>query len=627
MNPRRPLSTPVKWYGQAVTVAAAILALGAPALYAAPRTSAKSHAAEADSTPAPEKAQTPKDLLLSPDEEKKADALATFIQGVMAEDNADVDGALDAYRKVLTTDPGAKVRSEDSDHYMLLSAKVGFELARGGDPAAGIDLLKDSIKANPKDPMGYFFLSQLYSKFLKKYDIALGYAQQALDLNPDDFNFYVANYELLLELGQTKKAADILDRATKMKNDDPAYWLQLAELYIHATVKDDQLVAPADLQKIKGLFQRALDIVNAHPDIYTGQAANVHEKVADCYALMKQLKDAIPLYEKALELQHFTTDPALGSVREKLATCYVATGQRDKAIATLQDLIKDNPLNYSAYKTLAELYVKEQNFERALPNYQQVLLLNPKDWRNYIPVMELMLQLRKADQAVDVMRDAHSKFPEIPLLTYQLARALSGAKKHDEAMKTFEQAQAEAQSAESDLLDADFYFNYAAAAEQAGQYQKATELFNKTIKMDPKGKTLASPGAAYNYLGFMWVDHDQNVDAGGELIKRALQLEPDNPAYVDSLGWYYFKKGQADKALEQLLKAAEGTKPEDPEVFDHIAQTYQKLGNIPQALNYWQKALALDPDNKDELTKRMEAAKVKVTSLPTPMAEKKPDSH
>ncbi len=274
-----------------------------------------------------------KDLQLSPDNEKKAGALLDFIQGSLDEDDADVDGALDAYRKVLAVDPTAKVRTDDGgDTLMLLSAKVGFELARGGDPASGIDLLKDTIKASPKDPMAYYYLAQLYERFLRKYDIALKYAEQALDLDPGNFSFYVSNYELLLDLGQAKKADEILERASKMQSNDPDYWLQLSELTIHATVKDNTPIAPDDLKKMNALFQKTVALAKNDPFVLA--------KVADFDVLTRQVKEAIPLYQKVLGMKGDSTDPVLLSVREKLAGSYIAVGQKDDAIKVLEDLVK-----------------------------------------------------------------------------------------------------------------------------------------------------------------------------------------------------------------------------------------------------------------------------------------------
>ena len=82
----------------------------------------------------------------------------------------------------------------------------------------------------------------------------------------------------------------------------------------------------------------------------------------------------------------------------------------------------------------------------------------------------------------------------------------------------------------------------------------------------------------------MWVERGENLEEAGEMIKKALASEPDNGSFMDSLGWYYFKKGEYEKALEQLLKAVEAIKPSKPEdavVLEHVGDTYQQLGKTP----------------------------------------------
>jgi len=611
MNPIRPAAQPVTWKRRTGLLYLSILLAASTPVYAAKK---------ADPQPSPSVAPAPgasngpsgppttaKDLQITADGEQKADAMASFIEGTIAEDNADLDKALEDYRKVLAVDPAAKIRpDDDSDTLTLLAAKVGFELARRGDVAAGIDVLKDTVKAAPKESTAYYFLSQLYSKYLKKYDVALKYAQQALDLDPQNFIFYVANYELQIDLGQSKKAVEILDKAATLKNDDAQFWLKMSELYIHALVKEDGTCTADDLKKMDAVFQKTLALSKDDPSAMA--------KVGDFYVLTKQIKEAIPLYEKVLAAAGDDIDPMYSAVREKLASCYVVTGQQDDAIKALEALIKKDPMRASTYETLGQLYAEKGEYEKALDSYQQDLLLNPNQPMNYLRVSDMMFQLKKFDKAVALLTETHGKFPDLPRVTYALGQALSLAKKHPEAMATFEQAKTEAENSESEMLDGEFYFDYGAAAEQAGMIDKAAELFKKSIALDP-----SNAAKAYNYLGFMWVDRGQNLDEAGGLIKRALEMDPGNAAYIDSLGWYYFKKGEPEKALPELLKAALTIKPEDSEVYDHIGDTYQKLGNTAQALVYWQKAVTLDPDNKT-IADKVEGAKQKVTSAASPTA-------
>ena len=171
------------------------------------------------------------------------------------------------------------------------------------------------------------------------------------------------------------------------------------------------------------------------------------------------------------------------------------------------------------------------------------------------------------------------------------------------AVATFEEALHEAEHEDNEIVNARFYFNYGATAEQAGFYEKAADLFRKSIALDP-----ANAADAYNYLGYMWADHNLHLDEAEEMIKRALKIEPNNGAYLDSLGWLEFRQGKFDQALTNLLRAAKNMAHDDPVVFEHMGDTYLKLNRVPQALEAWQKAMALDPQNK-QLAEKIESTR------------------
>jgi tetratricopeptide (TPR) repeat protein len=157
------------------------------------------------------------------------------------------------------------------------------------------------------------------------------------------------------------------------------------------------------------------------------------------------------------------------------------------------------------------------------------------------------------------------------------------------------------------MLNARFYFDYGAAAEQAGLYDKAAELMKKSIAMDPP-----KAAEAYNFLGYMWAERNTNLEEAEEMIGKALELDPDNGAYLDSRGWLYHRKGKYEDALRDLLRAAQVITRDDPVVFEHIGDTYAKMNRIAQALEYWQKADALNPGNKS-LAEKIESTKTKLS--------------
>lgn len=111
-----------------------------------------------------------------------------------------------------------------------------------------------------------------------------------------------------------------------------------------------------------------------------------------------------------------------------------------------------------------------------------------------------------------------------------------------------------------------------------------------------------------------------HLEEAAEMINRALQLDPNNGAYLDSLGWVDFRRGKFEDALKELLRAAQNLTHDDSVVFEHIGDTYAKLNRMPQALDYWQKAIGLSPENK-LLAEKIESTKTKMSKGPPVKAD------
>jgi tetratricopeptide (TPR) repeat protein len=540
------------------------------------------------------------DLLLRPEGERKAGALASFVEGISFEENGEIDKALEAYRKVLNVDPG----------HSKLASRVAALLIRQDDFPQAIDILKDAIKANPSNAEPYSQLAFIYAKYLKKTDEAVDYANQAIALNPRDIEAYQRLCEIELAAGEEKKALNALDRATKVDSDDAAFWTRLGKLYAAILFKSDSQPKPDELRGVNDVFKKAAEHADDDPSIL--------KDVADYYAASQQLKEAIPLYLRVLELQ-----PDDANAREKLASSFILTNQRTKAVDMLEQLIKQHPEKYQPYDLLAQILDDEARslqrakkideakakFAKVVANYEQSLLINPNRAGTYLRLAELLLgPIKDPGRAVKILTEARRRFPGAPEIVYYLALAQREAKQIQQAVATFEEALHEAElDQDTEIVNAKFYFNYGATAEQAGLYEKAADVLRKSIALDP-----ANAAEAYNYLGYMWADHNMYLDEAEDMIKRALQIEPDNGSYLDSLGWVEFRKGRFDQALADLLRAAKNMEHEDAVVFEHIGDVYLKLNRVPQALEAWQKALVLDPKNK-KLSEKIESTKTTIS--------------
>jgi len=540
------------------------------------------------------------DLALRPGGDRKAGALAHFVQGMALEENGEMDRALEAYRKVLNVDPGQS----------QLAARVAGLLIQQEDFPQAIDVLKDAIKANPKNAEPYQQLAFIYARYLKKTDQAIDYANRAIALNPADVEAYQRLVEIEVAAGQEKKALEALDRATKVRSSDPNFWMHLGKLYMAVLFKSDSQPKPDEFKRTNEIFKRAAE--------HAGDDPAILKDVADYYAASQQLKEAIPLYLRVLELQ-----PDDANAREKLATGFILTNQRGKAVEMLEQIIKEHPDKYQPYDLLAQVLDDEARslqranrtdeaqakFAKVAANYEQSLLINPNHPSTYLHLAELFVgPLKDAGRAVQLLTEARRRFPGAPEIVYYLGIAQREAKQSQQAVATFEEALHEAQlDQDDDVVNAKFYFNYGAAAEQAGLYDKAADLLRKSIALDP-----ANSAVTCNYLGYMWADHNMNLDEAETMIRRALESEPNNASYLDSLGWVEFRKGKFDQALTDLLRAAKTAERDDPVVFEHIGDTYLKLNRMPEALEAWQKALTLDPKNKN-LVEKVEGTKKRIS--------------
>jgi len=213
-----------------------------------------------------------------------------------------------------------------------------------------------------------------------------------------------------------------------------------------------------------------------------------------------------------------------------------------------------------------------------------------------------------------VLTEARARFPQTPEISYYLAIAQREAKHSQEAVTTFEEALHEADVQGGEITNARFFFDYGAAAEQAGLYDKAADLFQKSISIDP-----TNAADSQNYLAYMWAEHNMRLPEAEQMVKLALQADPNNGAYLDTLGWLEYRQGKFDQALVDLLRAAQKLTRDDPVVFEHIGDTFANINKVAQAVDAWQKALNLDPQNKN-LAGKIENAKTKMSKGQTPNA-------
>jgi Flp pilus assembly protein TadD len=127
--------------------------------------------------------------------------------------------------------------------------------------------------------------------------------------------------------------------------------------------------------------------------------------------------------------------------------------------------------------------------------------------------------------------------------------------------------------------------------ERAGRWPEAEADLKAALALNPDEPELL------NYLGYTWIDRNENLDKALDMVRRAVSQNPRSGAMVDSLGWAYFRLGDFPKAVETLERAVE-LEPGDPELNNHLGDAYWRVGRRDEAGFQWKRVLTLDPDPK-----------------------------
>lgn len=194
--------------------------------------------------------------------------------------------------------------------------------------------------------------------------------------------------------------------------------------------------------------------------------------------------------------------------------------------------------------------------------------------------------------ALSLLRATPEKYRDSSLFNYIVARHFLGAGQYKGSLAFFDKIgimPGEAGGADA-FRDSAFYHRYGVACERTGNYETAVKHFEKSVEMDGKN------AESLNYLAYMWAERSVNLDRAVEYVKRALDAEPASPAYLDTLGWIYFKQNKIDAALEQVEKA-HSLMPREAVITDHLGDILQARKETAKAIEVWKESFLLDSSN------------------------------
>ena len=530
-----------------------------------------------------------------------------------------------------------------------------------------IEEYKEIVKLDPSSSDDHIMLGRLYHA-----DSQMQKAEEeekiAVKLAPDSEEAVTTLAMLYNEQGDTAKAAETLSsvpetaRSAKLYSAMGETWDQkkdykkAIEAYQHAIALDrdnlDAIRGLAESYDKDGQTDKALQqykiIADANPE-----DARTYIQLGEIYRRQGKFDLALQNLKKA---QSMVQDSE--QVSYDLALVYEAQGRYDDAISTLQDLLKKTEKPDGKYsqedrenraiflERLGSSYAENNNPQAAVETFQKMLALGDENSeRGYGLIIDIYRDNKEWQRALDEAKLAMQKLPNSRRLKMVYASQLADMGQVDagvEQIKALLKGNADDreiyvnlatiynrlkrwQDAEAALDKANqlsikqedkenIAFLRAASLERQKKYDQAEETFRKILVTNPNNP------AVLNYLGYMFADKGTRLDEALGMIKKAVDLDPANGAYLDSLGWAYFKLGKYDLAEDNLTKASQhmGT---DPTVQKHLGDLYQKTGRLKLAAAHWERALQewnktvapeVDDEEQAKVAKKLESAKVRL---------------
>ena len=531
-----------------------------------------------------------------------------------------------------------------------------------------IEQYEQIVRLQPDSMDDHLLLGRLYrlNNDLQK---AENEFKTAVKLQPDSEEAITTLAYLYNELGDTSRATNVLssvpgnERSAKLYSalgytyEQQKQYKNAVEAYRHAIELDRD-----NLDAIRGLAENLLNdgqadaaleqykvIADANPeDAQTYiRIAEIYRKQGKFDLALENLKKAESMVQDSIEVPY------------NIASIYQAQGRYDEAVPIMKDLLKKTEKsdgNYSGsaksnravfLERMGTIYREQGNYTAASDTFRQMIALGGDEniERGYQQVIDTWREAKEWQKATDVAKEAVQKLPnsrdlKMVLDAQQadmgdadkaLADVRSMLKGTDEDRQIYitlaqmntrlrrfsdaEQALDKAEQLSTKSEDKQYvWFLRGSTYERQKRFTDAETQFKKVLAGDPEH------ASALNYLGYMLADQNMQLDEALGYIKHAVDLDPANGAYLDSLGWAYFRLGKYDLAEQNLLRASQKINT-DPTVHDHLGDLYQKTGRLKLAAANWERALTewgrtisseVDPVDVARVQKKLDSAKMKL---------------
>jgi tetratricopeptide (TPR) repeat protein len=473
---------------------------------------------------------------------------------------------------------------------------IGRDLMRLQQYESAVKYLKKAYVYDPTDREILNYLGESYYN-LKDFQQSLGYYEKLFKVDPysssvqNNLIFLYTNlklndrllafYKKLVEYypGDTERALQYAMANVKNKNFDEAQRVlenivgedstQLNAMFVLGTLFE---VKKDTAQAIK-IYHR---ILSENPD-YEDALSNLYR----IYRSEKNWNGVDQTYQPLVAM-----DSSNSQARVILAESYYYQEKYDSAKAVLEPVLKDNDFRPAALELLGRIAFEEALFDQAENYFTLLTQENPRNRYGWILLAVIYNREKKYQNSIDVLQRALTIHSNDPDLLGMYGSTLSEAGREQQALEPLEKA------VKLDPNSTNNIASLAALYDKLKMWNKSDSLYEIALKQDPDNALLL------NNYSYSLTDRGIDLEKAKQMVEKALSIDPDNGAYLDTIGWIYYNLGQYKEALSFIQKAL-NAREDSAEVIEHMGDVYYKLGQPDEARKYWEQAIEKDPQNSE----------------------------
>ncbi len=504
------------------------------------------------------------------------------VEADLLELSGNLGPALESYHKALELNPSF-------DEARLSLAQLYLRLAKVNEA------LEQAMNIVKKDKKSFGLIGICYET-LRMYDRALEAYQLVLEEDSTEVEI-LWRMALIYRLNNQKdKAEEYFKKVSQIAPLNSSFHYSIGESFLQMGNYPEAL----------NFFQKAVELDSANLQAWVG--------LATVYEIQKEPERALKIYQQLLP-----GDSENLRLREKIISMNYILNRYPAAIKEAEEAVQMFPKELNLKKSLGTLYYLQRESAKAESTFIELQNLAPQDPMAPLFLGKIALQSKKYQKAKNYLTQSLSLSDTLLDGWVSLARCYAEQDSLLKATETYQKA------LEKVYDTTEVYFFMGITYSRANQTEKAVEIFNKALTSKPKdARILMALSSTYdragnfqqavttleevlkldstnvealNNLGYILADNNQRLEEAYEMIKKAVEKDPSNGAYLDSYGWVLFKLGKIKEAEEKIKKALEILK-EDPELFNHLGDLYRTQGRLKEAQDLWKKALELDPKNE-----------------------------